>query len=235
MSVFGGGGSLSPTNSVLESTLGVTASATNSLSDPSVNDPTLEIPLTFTSWRTNINFTGAIMVTAGLPPTLMGNYHLSSSSSPAFNLGAASKSSVSAPAFDIDNQTRPQGGAFDAGADEIVVAAPGTVSFTSATTATLSGTTLAFGNRNGSVSSTVTLTIGGGTPVTFTTATVTNSIGTAFSKGTDTCSGTTKAVGATCTIVVNFNGPSGNNTRTGTLTVPHNGTNSPAVLNLTGS
>ena len=37
---------------------------------------TLDIPLTFTSWRTNINFIGAIMVTADLPPNLMGNYHL---------------------------------------------------------------------------------------------------------------------------------------------------------------
>lgn len=55
---------------------------------------TIDIPLTFTSWRTNVNFIGAIMVTADLDPSQMGDYHLSGSISPAFNLGAASKSSA---------------------------------------------------------------------------------------------------------------------------------------------
>ena len=37
----------------------------------------------------------------------------------AINLGAASKSGVNAPAFDIDNQGRPSGAGFDSGADEL--------------------------------------------------------------------------------------------------------------------
>ena len=112
----------------------------------------------------------------------------------------------------------------------------GTVSFTSATSpGTLTGTTLAFGNRSGNVSSTVTLTVGTA-PVTFATAAVTNGGGsTAFSKGTDTCSGQTVAVGGTCTIVVNFNAPAGNSSRTGSLSVPSNGATSPVTRSLTGS
>jgi uncharacterized repeat protein (TIGR01451 family) len=121
---------LSPTNSVLQSNNGVNAAASNSLLDPKVIG-THDIPLTFTSWRTNVNFIGAIMVTADLPPALMGNYHLdpfASPASPAKNTGAASKSlptyqqpptTLSAPAFDFDNQGRPALGSFDMGADEI--------------------------------------------------------------------------------------------------------------------
>ncbi len=48
------------------------------------------VTLTFTSWRTNVNFIGAIMVTADLNPSQMGNYHLNNGS-PAMNLGSASK------------------------------------------------------------------------------------------------------------------------------------------------
>jgi uncharacterized repeat protein (TIGR01451 family) len=79
--------------------------------------------MTFTSWRTNINFIGAIMVTPELPPTLMGNYHLLDNTSPAYNLGEVSKTvgalTVSAPTFDIDGDSRPAFGRSDSGADEI--------------------------------------------------------------------------------------------------------------------
>jgi hypothetical protein len=82
--------------------------------------------LSFTSWRTNVNFIGAIMVTANLPPNLQGDYHLSSGS-PAIDAGAASATvpsyqqppaSLAAPSSDIDNQARPSGSAWDIGADE---------------------------------------------------------------------------------------------------------------------
>ncbi len=121
---------LSPTNSVLQTNIGVNASGSNSALDPKVKS-THDIPMTFTSWRTNVNFVGAIMVTADLPPALMGNYHLdpfASPASPAKNTGAASKSvppyqqppaNLSAPTFDFDNQGRPALGNFDMGADEI--------------------------------------------------------------------------------------------------------------------
>ena len=98
-------------------------------------DGTFDIPLSFTSWRTNVNFIGAIMVTADLPPNLLGDYHLSGAGSPAYNLGADYKClngaticsvgsglRVPAPTFDIDNQQRPYSvsgpGINDAGADE---------------------------------------------------------------------------------------------------------------------
>ena len=92
---------------------------------------TLDIPLSFTSWRTNINFIGAIMVTADLPPQLLSDYHLSGTGSPAYNLGASTKAapayqqppaSVAAPTFDIDNQPRPAMSGFDSGADETYTA-----------------------------------------------------------------------------------------------------------------
>jgi hypothetical protein len=125
---------LSPTNSILQpSTHPGAAIGSNITAAPAVAS-TLDIPLSFTSWRTNVNFVGAIMVTADLPPNLLGNYHLQSGS-PAIDHGAASKpvpsyqqppSSLAAPTFDIDNQGRPyvatSGGTpstkYDIGADE---------------------------------------------------------------------------------------------------------------------
>jgi hypothetical protein len=112
-----GGGTLSPTNSIINS-------------DPTVVE-TLDIPLSFTSWRTNVNFVGAIMVTADLPPNLLGDYHLQVGSV-AIDAGAPTKSvptyqrppnNLAAPIFDFDNQARPYGQGspstlYDIGADE---------------------------------------------------------------------------------------------------------------------
>jgi hypothetical protein len=70
--------------------------------------------MTFTSWRAFFN---NILVTAELPPSLMGDYHLTAPS-PAVDFGAASKSGVNAPDFDFDNQMRPTAAGFDSGADE---------------------------------------------------------------------------------------------------------------------
>jgi len=112
---------LSPTNSILQNSThpGVIPDASNIVgADPQVV-ATLDIPLSFTSWRTNINFIGAIMVTVDLPPFLAGDYHLTSAASPAVNAGVVSKNSVAAPAFDIDNQSRPSGASYDIGADEV--------------------------------------------------------------------------------------------------------------------
>jgi hypothetical protein len=134
MGVAGSAGSLlSPTNSILQPSLhpGVNASGTNTLLDPLVVDGMFDIPLSFTSWRTNVNFIGAIMVTADLPPNLLGNYHITQGS-PAVNAGAASASvpfyqqppvSLAAPTFDFDHQLRPYGSGnpstlYDMGADE---------------------------------------------------------------------------------------------------------------------
>jgi hypothetical protein len=119
----------------------------------------------------------------------------------------------------------------------VVPAAP--ASFTSESgpaNLTGSGTTLSFGNLSGAQPDTVTVTVGGNAAVTFGTATVANGTGTAFLKGADTCSGTTRNPGDTCTITVNFNAPNNSSNRTGTLSVPYTGgTGSPANLALSGS
>jgi len=107
---------------------------------------------------------------------------------------------------------------------------PGTVAFTSASLGVLAGGELDFGN-GGQLSSTITLTVGVG-PVTFDTVTVTG--GRFDEAGGGTCEGATIAVGATCTVVVDFNG-GGNATRNGTLTVLHDGSDSPSTLSLTGN
>jgi hypothetical protein len=135
MGVVGMAGNLlTPTNSILQpSTHPGAAIGSNITANPAVMS-TLDIPLSFTSWRTNVNFVGAIMVTADLPPNLLGNYHIQSGSQ-AIDHGAALKSvpsyqqppsSLAAPTFDIDNQARPyaatSGGPpstkYDIGADE---------------------------------------------------------------------------------------------------------------------
>jgi uncharacterized repeat protein (TIGR01451 family) len=114
---------LAPTNSILQQNAGThpyTASPTNSTADPSVVSP-YDVAVTFNTWRNNPAFFGAILISADLPPNLMGNYHITASS-PAYNTGAASKSGVAAPTFDIDNQGRPAFGAYDTGADEVPAA-----------------------------------------------------------------------------------------------------------------
>jgi len=120
-------------------------------------------------------------------------------------------------------------------------ATQGAVTFTAATAPATVSTNflglrvLGFGNLTGAQFSVVTLTNSGNAPVTFGTATVANVLGTAFSKGADTCSGSTVAAGNTCTIRINFAAPAGNSARIGALSVPDNGANSPQSLVLTGS
>jgi hypothetical protein len=133
MGMLDGAGLLSPTNSILQIGTGTNPSGSNSAANPAVIN-TIDIPLAFTSWRTNVNFIGAIMVSADLPPSLLSNYHLASNSSPAHDTGAASKAlpayqqppaSLAAPAIDIDNQGRPGGSGIDMGADEVDGTNPG--------------------------------------------------------------------------------------------------------------
>ena len=123
-------------------------------------------------------------------------------------------------------------------ADTDTIVRVGAVTFTDATVATLNltGTSLNFGNRTGNTLSVVTLTVGGNAAVTFGSATVANGNPAAFSKGADSCSGTTKNPGDTCTITVIFNGPGGNSSRSGTLNVPYNnGAAGTVTLSLSGS
>ena len=118
----GAGALLAPTNSIVQQNASIhpyTTSASNSTADPIVVAPH-DVTVSFDVWRGNPAFIGAILVAIDLPPNLMGDYHSSACpASPACNLGAASKTGVSAPTFDIDNQARPASGGFDAGADEV--------------------------------------------------------------------------------------------------------------------
>jgi hypothetical protein len=117
LGVADGTGLVSPTNTILQIGTGTLASPTNRVSDPTVNAP-YDASVAFTPWRTNPNFVGAIMVVAALPPNLMGDYHIPSTS-PAVDGAAASKAPVNAPLSDYDNDVRPAGSGFDIGADEI--------------------------------------------------------------------------------------------------------------------
>ncbi|EGW23197.1 SdrD B-like domain-containing protein [Methylobacter tundripaludum] len=119
-------GLLAPTNSIVQQNAGQYAyitSATNANSDPQVVTP-YDTILDFAAWRTNPAFIGAILVSADLPPTLLGDYHLLAGST-AINLGAGSKNGVNAPGLDIDDGART--GLPDSGADEqgIVGSIPG--------------------------------------------------------------------------------------------------------------
>ncbi len=120
---------LSPTNSILQTTLGTTPSATNSGANPNVASE-YDVSIDLAAWRTNPRFIGAILVAAGnLDPSQIGDYHINGGS-PAVNLGAASKaapigpSPVTAPTVDYDHQTRPALGGYDAGADEYTGSTP---------------------------------------------------------------------------------------------------------------
>jgi len=136
MGVPGTSYQLAPTNSILQSETvnhsDVVASATNKVDqDPLINAP-YDTTVAGLPWRGNPNFVANVIVAQDVPVTIMGNYHLSGTSSPAYNAGAASKvvpayqrppANLSAPSRDIDNQPRPFGGAYDIGADEYSTAA----------------------------------------------------------------------------------------------------------------
>jgi hypothetical protein len=115
MGAFDQSGLLSPTYSILQTSTGVNFDNSNSSSDPLVFTP-FDVSVAFTSWRTNVNLIGATMVTADLPPTLLGNYHIPLNS-PAVDKGADSSASVNAPTYDYDHEGRPVG-KVDIGADE---------------------------------------------------------------------------------------------------------------------
>lgn len=122
MGTADGSGLLSPTDSILQTARDTVPDASNVLSDPLVAQ-TYDTSVSFTPWRTNPNFIGAILVAVPLPPNLLGDYHLTAAS-PAVDQGAANKAGILAPRLDYDGQVRPAAAGFDMGADEFG-AAPG--------------------------------------------------------------------------------------------------------------
>ena len=219
------GALLSPTNSIVQQNAGThsyTTSATNSTADPSVA-ATYDVGVTFNTWRNNPAFLGAIMISADLPPNLMGNYHITAAS-PAYNTGAATKAQPSyqgggnraAPTTDIDGDVRPQSisgpAAFDMGADEV-----------RANTANL-GITKTDGQTSvvAGQQVTYTITVTNAGPDAVNGATVTDTMPAALTGVTWTCApasscGAASGSGSINTTVSLFNGSSATFTVTGTL------------------
>jgi uncharacterized repeat protein (TIGR01451 family) len=207
---------------------------------------TYPISVAFNTWRNSPAFIGAILVSADLPPNLMGNYHLSQSS-PAANVGASGKllpayqgvGTLAAPSIDIDNQSRPSQGAYDIGADELP--AP-TANLGIAITDGLSTV-----NAGQAISYTITVTNGG--PNAVTGATVADSLPAVLTGATWTCApaancGAASGIGNLATTVNLANGQaatlvvnatvspsaSGNLVNTATVTAPA-GVTDPALAN----
>lgn len=116
-----------------------------------------------------------------------------------------------------------------------VIVGSGTVSFRATSAGRLSGTALQFGNQSGPDNrATVTLAVEG-SPVTFGEQYVTNTAGAGFAIVSDDCAGETIAAGGTCTVTLKFDARRGNSVRSGSLTVPDSGADSPQILDLSGN
>ncbi len=115
---------LTPTSSVVQQDAGqhpYATSASNSTANPGVIEP-YDTSVSFATWRQNPAFVDATLVAVEAPANQLGDYHLAGTpptcTSPACNLGAATKGTVTAPATDIDDEVRPALGGIDAGSDE---------------------------------------------------------------------------------------------------------------------
>ncbi|MCJ7712290.1 MAG: hypothetical protein MUQ32_15835 [Chloroflexi bacterium] len=201
-----GSGVLAPTNSIVQQSAGAhayTTSPSNGAGDPLVVSA-YTTALTFVPWRTNPNFVGAILVAADLPPAVLGNYHLSDPSSPAYNLGAPDKDSVAAPTTDIDGDARPALGGFDSGADEIPAPkADLVITKTDGVTAVSPGGALTY-----------TITVANAGPSAVTGAAVTDAFPASLTVNSWTC---TASASSSCTATGT------GNARTGTVTLLNGG------------
>ncbi len=119
LGVSDGTGDLSPTNSIMQTTLGTFSDPSNQIVDPSVIS-TYDTSVRALPWRGNPRFVDILMITTDATPNLLGDYRIPDTS-PAVNAGAASKAGVNAPADDFDGTLRPSAGGFEVGADEIPV------------------------------------------------------------------------------------------------------------------
>jgi hypothetical protein len=127
MGVVGSNNQLFPTNSILDTRAlpneNIVASPTNIFADPQVKAQ-YDVSVSASPFSGNPNLiVSAVIIATDVPVTILGDYHLGGTGSPAYNHGAASKTvngvTYLAPTFDIDNDARPQHGAFDIGADEL--------------------------------------------------------------------------------------------------------------------
>ena len=242
MGVPGSAGQLSPTNSILQSETvnhnDVIGSGTNKVDqDPLITTP-FDTTVTGLPWRGNPNFVANVIVAQDVPVSIMGDYHLQSTSLPAINGGAASKpvpsyqrppATLAAPSTDIDGQARPSGGGFDIGADELAAVA--------AANASVAPTSLAFGSVTvGATSAAQALTLSntGSATLSGITVAVTAPYSRPAGAPGGTC-GTTLAAGGTCTINVVFSPTTAVSTPgTATITASVPVTGSPVALTGTG-
>jgi hypothetical protein len=174
--------------------------------------------------------------TAGTSYAAFGDYHIKTTvpaATPA-NSSALDHGTTGVVLHDVDNQSRPAGGGWDIGADEVQGKTP---------IASIAPSSLTFGNQVlGSVSTSqqVIVTNTGTAPLIFNAATPAASAGVSispnFAIAGNTCTGATVQPTQTCTVNVTFN-PTGNNAgnKTGTLTFRDNAANSPQAVSLSGT
>ncbi len=218
MGVPGTAFQLSPTNSILQTETppdhnDVVSSPTNKPDQDPLVTSTYDASILALPWRGNPNFIANVIVAQDVPVTIMGDYHISGTGSPAFNMGAASKSGVSAPTFDIDRQARPALGGFDSGADEFPGAQANlSITKTDGVTSVTPG---------GAVSYTITVANAG--PAGVALAPVTDTVPASLTGATWTC---TAPGGSTC------GAASGSGSITTTVTLPAGGS---ATFTLNGT
>ncbi len=125
LGVAGNAGQLSPTYCLMQVPNGV-ADASNIIGQDPLVVEEYDLGIKVFPWRGNRNFVGADIVAVDMPVELLGDYHLGTRDSPAFNAGARFVGTFEAPNQDIDEESRPRFGAWDMGADEINAPFPAT-------------------------------------------------------------------------------------------------------------
>jgi len=121
MGAADGSGLLSPVNSVIQTAFGTDGGSATTLSNDPLFVAPFDVAVNILALRTYPGFRQAVIVALILPPSLMGDYHLLNSSSPAYGRGTGSIRvrwgatteispwvyTVPAPDRDIDGDRRP--------------------------------------------------------------------------------------------------------------------------------
>ncbi|MEO7132487.1 MAG: IPT/TIG domain-containing protein [Dermatophilaceae bacterium] len=128
MGVVGDLGTLHPVSSVIQTTTSTDGGDATTVTDtPGLVDP-FDVSVSVLASRTYPAFRQAAIITELLPPRLLGDYHLTGATSPAWGRGRAGlpvvwgtnfTQQVVAPTSDIDGQSRPSGTRWDAGSDQV--------------------------------------------------------------------------------------------------------------------
>jgi hypothetical protein len=118
LGVADGTGLLAPTNSLLQVTTGTIPDGSNVVGSGPLVLNSFEVSVQALPWRGNPNFVDPLIVALETRVDLLGDYHLVAGS-PAIDIGASAKDGIPAPAVAIDDDIRPQGVTYDAGADEV--------------------------------------------------------------------------------------------------------------------